>query len=920
MTPRGLSKRIAATLIAIAALFSGLADAAGAAESARTYYLANEHLVCAVTVASGGLVADTVRLVAARKAEGSGACVFASDADFLLEVVWTGWKAPGFVNNAENPLQLTKRHFRFVRAEDEKLPSGGKLLKLSFRGEEVPFELLLTYAVGPKEFFVRRTLAVRDSAAGGHFLSSIHPERGWFRPVRKVLKTRGFGQPVAALGPAGGFFLGMEYPIATNMMSQKAGDSVFVDCEVELGKTIGSAWLESEPVVIGLSPDPYVELAFSRYLDAIRVAPATPYLLYNSWYDLRAPEMVKDSSRVLNERNCLRAIRLLQQELVEKRGVRLDAFVLDDGWDIYRSDWRLRPEEFPNGFRPLREELRRSGSCLGIWVGPIGGYSHRDWRVGFMSAAGYETVGDQMCVAGQRYSRRLRELVTDFVRVDSVLYFKWDGIQFSCSQPGHGHLPGIYSRRAVMETVIDLCRSVRAVNPSVFTNVTSGTWLSPWWLKYTNTIWMQGADYGYANVPSISRRDRAITYRDYVLYDDLVRQGFWFPVANLMTHGIIKGHLELLGDENEPLEKFTDDALLYVARGPAMWELYISPDLLSQGEWDALAGAIHWAKDRWPLLKETRMVGGDPGARQTYAYVHISGRRGIVAARNPDIETQPLSVPLSAELGLTPGADSLAVVQTYPVVRGIGIFREGGSVELRLSGYETAVYEIVPVDSLPWPVWTGLSYTVDSASPERIALTLLAAEPGTKPALLNPARIEELRWDNGEKVEPASVKIPVAEEAVVPAPLLSKGEKGRRTLTADLLLPAEAEEAVLAFLLEPIGAYAGTDDPRPVLRIDGRTVQPEVEQQKGHWMWLKVPLRPGRRRAELQLQLPNGLRRWEGRVSAWIVAYQRPSGARRLNASMRQGASFWRLPPRPWPSGRLKRTVKLGEVPVQLQW
>ena len=72
-----------------------------------------------------------------------------------------------------------------------------------------------------------------------------------------------------------------------------------------------------------------------------------------------------------------------------------------------------------------------------------------------------------------------------------------------------------------------------------------------------------------------------------------------------MTHGIIKGDLQKLGGESEPLDKFTDNAVLYFARGVAMWELYVSPDLLSEGEWAAIVEGGAWARDRFDTLKST---------------------------------------------------------------------------------------------------------------------------------------------------------------------------------------------------------------------------------------------------------------------------------------------------------------------------
>ena len=203
----------------------------------------------------------------------------------------------------------------------------------------------------------------------------------------------------------------------------------------------------------------------------------------------------------------------------------------------------------------------------------------------------------------------------DLVRDHGAKYFKWDGIQFSCSEPDHGHPVGLYSRRAVMNAVIEMCAAVRAANPETFLNITSGTWMSPWWLMYANTIWMQGYDYGYSDVPSISKRDRAITYRDVVLHENYGVHDLWFPISGLMTHGIIKGHLQKLGGEAEPLDKFTDNTVLYFARGVSMWELYVSPQLLTDDEWDAIAGSMAWARSRFDTLMRTDMIGGDPGRR-----------------------------------------------------------------------------------------------------------------------------------------------------------------------------------------------------------------------------------------------------------------------------------------------------------------
>ena len=43
-----------------------------------------------------------------------------------------------------------------------------------------------------------------------------------------------------------------------------------------------------------------------------------------------------------------------------------------------------------------------------------------------------------------------------------------------------------------------------------------------------------------------------------------------------------------------------------------MWELYVSPDLLSDNEWNAIASLIKWAKANKTDIQKTKMILGDP--------------------------------------------------------------------------------------------------------------------------------------------------------------------------------------------------------------------------------------------------------------------------------------------------------------------
>jgi hypothetical protein len=533
-----------------------------------------------------------------------------------------------------------------------------------------------------------------------------------------------------------------------------------------------------------------------------------------------------------------------------------------------------------------------------------------------MKNQGYEVVGDQFCVAGEKYHALLTERVTDFIRDNETGYFKWDGIQFSCNEPDHGHLPDIYSRRAVMEAVIALCKTARTENPDIFLNITSGTWLSPWWLKYANTIWMQGSDYGYANVPSISQRDRAMTYRDTVLYDDLVEKKFWFPIANLMTHGIIKGHLQKLGGEAEPLDKFTDNALLYFARGISMGELYISPDLLSDGEWDALGKSIHWAKDRFAILDSTEMVGGNPEGRNPYGYVHFEGESGIIAARNPFMEPQTLKVEFSPAMGLDPLARDLVIDKVYPVRYILpGLIQAGAALEIPLEGYETAVYEIYPLEESKEPLLAGVKYDLVRTTREGFRLKVL--DSGGEARLLNPETVSSFVYD-GEQIDPPDKAIPVVElqEPVNRVSVQKYAGEGQFWSDIRFRLHEPAAGAIFCLLLEPSGDFVGIEDPAVVLNVNGEPVGTQIETQKGRWNWYKRDVAVGSHLIRVQIFPPEGRTNWAGKASAWLVLTMEPN-AKDAFISLKEPLPRLRpMAPRPLRPGQFRRTIKLGSFDV----
>jgi hypothetical protein len=720
--------------------------------AAPLFKVANAQVACEVMFDDGGhLVRETLYGQRGWLGEyGAQNVRLEMDGGFAWEVMWNSWRSPGLTHNSDNPVLVD--HRGFVYAGHETRDDG---FVIHLRDDDLGLEADVTWRLADGDFFIRRLVTLRDAKERGHRLLRAFGRRGAIHNSSVLVKKGEYGQPVAFTVQDGGAFLGTEWPAATNTVVPVGCGAFRLECYEDLEIPVTAGGASGAWTVAAVTPEPYVRLWFDRYLDDIRVAPLKPYLLYNSWYDLRSRDYVKEhltgeDRDVMTSDTILRVARDFQTRFCEPYGIPLDAFVLDDGWDVYESDWQLRGPEFPGGLRPVVDELRKLDTTLGIWFGPTGGYSYRQRRIDWMKQHGYETTANNMlCVGGTQYHDLLKRRNLDLIREHGVGYFKWDGVQFSCNAEGHGHPVGLASRRAVLENVIDLSRTMRAANPDVFLNITSGTWMSPWWLMIANQIWMQGYDYGYADVPSLTDRAAAMTYRDHVLYDDFAAQDCWFPIANLMTHGIIKGYLERLGGEIDPLDTFTDDVVLYFARGVTMWELYVSPNLLTDGEFKAIAETVKWAKDRFEILKHTVMIGGAPGSGEPYGYAHYLGERGIIAVRNPGPAAVEMRVVLDPAQGLAADAHDLAVTRTYPWRGGLaGLHAAGDTLTFMLDGFQTAVWEILPASAATEPLLGGgISYDVVETSGRRVVIRACGESAGEPFRVLNPGLVKSMTID-----------------------------------------------------------------------------------------------------------------------------------------------------------------------------
>jgi hypothetical protein len=327
-----------------------------------------------------------------------------------------------------------------------------------------------------------------------------------------------------------------------------------------------------------------------------------------------------------------------------------------------------------------------------------------------------------------------------------------------------------------------------------------------------------------------------VSYRDSVLYDDFVTNRTQFPLSSLMTHGIIKGKANMLGGEKEVLEDWRDEVVHYYSVGNMMYELYISPDLLSANEMDTLGNVTKWATaNAHPLLDNSTMVLGDPAQREPYGYVHSTAEKSIVTLRNPFVRPRTVHLKLDDHNGFRPvqGTQLLEIMYPYREVQSVAV-HSGDTLTFDLGAYEQLVFELRPATTTD-PSLTGVRYSVQG----KTVLAYPSSQAGEMPTLTT-------------------------------APIRAEGAAGAaRTIRSSVTIqvPAGYREARVAFLLEPDREIRGvTAEAR-----DAATPLPLSTENgdRGNWHWFYANLSPGKHSIELTFKVPaspGGVR-----VSGWLL-------------------------------------------------
>ena len=243
----------------------------------------------------------------------------------------------------------------------------------------------------------------------------------------------------------------------------------------------------------------------------------------------------------------------------------------------------------------------------------------------------------------KEYYTHLRDTILKWLRGGAKL-LKLDGI---------GNPAGLdQTLEEDFDAAVTLIAELRKISSHVFINLSTGTWPSPFWLLYSDTVWRRGHDHFFEG--SGPARERWITYRDAMVYANVVVQSPLFPLSSLMVHGIIfakdawdLNRLEGSGSgiSNEPFKHEVRSAF---GSGVMLQELYITPSLLNSENWDDIAEAARWASGRTETLADVQWFGGDPAKGEVYGwaawYGDMQNSSAILTLRNPSSQRQSVYV------------------------------------------------------------------------------------------------------------------------------------------------------------------------------------------------------------------------------------------------------------------------------------
>lgn len=449
-------------------------------------------------------------------------------------------------------------------------------------------------------------------------------------------------------------FAGLETPMGLNS-SKDEGNATHIEGLWRRNTTLkaGKTWNISS--VVGLVAPKQLRRSFLAYSERERAVAWRPYPVYISWYELnidRNNAQAPSYKGNMTVEQCTDVVSHWKTHFYDKYQMAPKAFVWDDGWDQYGT-WTFNPN-FPNGFDEPANEAKQMGTGIGAWLGPVGGYGQSgEYRRAYWRSKG------GMQLSNEDYYNFFIRCCTNMIDRYDFRFFKFDGISAQASAIG----PDEGTRgEENAEAIISIERAVRQKRPDIFLNTTVGTWASPFWFHFTDAVWRQEGDYGEAGDQGTDR-ERWITYRDRLVYQNFIQRSPVCPINTLMTHGFILSRWGSVS-KNMDYDGIVREMRCAFACGSGMVELYNDYKLMdeikdNQGNagalWKDLAECIKWQQEQADVLPDAHWVGGNPwdGKKaNVYGWAAWNGKKSVLTLRNPSASAQTFTTTLREALDI----------------------------------------------------------------------------------------------------------------------------------------------------------------------------------------------------------------------------------------------------------------------------
>jgi len=434
-------------------------------------------------------------------------------------------------------------------------------------------------------------------------------------------------------------FFSLEHPMSQTL-ANKTNVSIYLP---RLNPVYHSAPLIVSSVW-GTTPAGQLRRGFQYYVECERAVPFRQMLHYNSWFD------ISWGDRKLNETICLDRIKAFKDSLIDKRNVKLKAFLFDDGWDDNKTLWQFN-SGFPDGFTKLAQAAKDVNSTVGVWISPWGGYDEAKLQrldFGKKQTPPFETNENGFSLTGPIYYKRFRAVTTSFIKDYNVSIFKFDGVG-----AGNGASGTSITYQKDIEAFLNLITELRGDKPDLYLSLTVGTWPSVYWLKYGDAIWRAGEDTGLDGEGP--KRQQWITYKDGQAYRNIVKRAPLYPLNSVMYHGVCIADNGLPGTLEMDNKNISDEIWAFFGTGTGLQELYVNPHKLNAANWDCIRDASNWSKANAKQLADVHWVGGDPSKGQVYGYAGWADKKGVLTLRNPTAHAKIFIVHVKDVLNIPAG-------------------------------------------------------------------------------------------------------------------------------------------------------------------------------------------------------------------------------------------------------------------------